>query len=78
MSDKENQKLSDAKQRERMYKELLDSFDEELEMEFDDERLSTLISEIGEASESPLDERNELKRGLYFKGSSRNSVGKCA
>ena len=67
MSDKENQKLSDAKQRERMYKELLDSFDEELEMEFDDERLSTLISEIGEASESPLDERNELKRGLYFK-----------
>lgn len=55
------------KQRERMYKELLDSFDEELEMEFDDERLSTLISEIGEASESPLDAQNELKRGLYFK-----------
>ncbi|WP_305074919.1 polyphosphate kinase 2 [Propionivibrio sp.] len=36
-------------------------------MEFDDERLSTLISEIGEASESPLDAQNELKRGLYFK-----------
>jgi polyphosphate kinase 2 len=67
MSDKENKTTSDMKQRERMYKELLDSFDEELEMEFDDERLSTLISEIGEASESPLDAQNELKRGLYFK-----------
>ncbi len=67
MSDNENQKTSDAKHRERIYKELLDSFDEELEMEFDDERLSTLISEIGEASESPLDERSELKRGVYFK-----------
>ncbi len=67
MSNKESQKISDARQRERIYKELLDSFDEELEMEFDDERLSTLISEIGEASESPLDERNELKRGVYFK-----------
>jgi len=67
MSDKENDKISDAKARERIYKDLLDSFDEELEMEFDDERLSKLISEIGETSNSPLDEHNELKRGVYFK-----------
>ena len=67
MSDNENQLNSTAKQRERVYKELLDSFDEELEMEFDDERLSTLISEIAETSESSEAEPDELKRGLYFK-----------
>jgi polyphosphate kinase 2 len=57
---------SGTRHRERMYRGLLDSFDEELEMEFDDERLSTLIAEIGESSESDKI-RTELKRGLYFR-----------
>ena len=44
---------SGTRHRERMYRELLDSFDEELEMEFDDERLSTLIAEISANRPNP-------------------------
>ena len=43
----ENTKSSEALQR-RIDAEMLDSFDEELEMELDDERLSKLIEPPGE------------------------------
>ena len=47
----------------RMHNELIDSFDEELEMEIDDDRMNTLV---GEASQSCL-ESNDVDRHFYFK-----------
>jgi len=46
----------------RIQKEMVDSFDEELELEIDDERLAKLLSEM---SEHP--ERETIDRRLYFK-----------
>ena len=71
MSDNKHPK-TDAKdsatiQREQMLNELLDSFDEELEMELDDERLSGLAVAIGESGESAGEEHNKLERGQYFR-----------
>src|SRR3954453_11582728 len=53
----------DAKARsERINNEMLDSFDEELELEIDDDRLGRLLNE---ASEHP--EPGTLDRRIYFK-----------
>src|SRR5262249_7010805 len=46
----------------RVHDELIDSFDEELEMEIDDERLGRLLSDIGQ---HPGDEK--IERRSYFK-----------
>ena len=46
----------------RIQKEMVDSFDEELELEIDDDRLAKLLSEM---SEHP--ERETIDRRLYFK-----------
>ena len=46
----------------RIHHEMLDSFDEELELEIDDERLDKVLAEI---SEHP--DRESLDRRLYFK-----------
>ena len=57
----ENTKSTDALQR-RIDAEMLDSFDEELEMELDDERLSKLIEPPGEYERSYA-----IDRHIYFK-----------
>jgi polyphosphate kinase 2 len=57
----ENTKSPEAHQR-RVDAEMLDSFDEELEMELDDERLSKLIEPIGEYHRSYA-----IDRQVYFK-----------
>jgi len=58
MSDEDRRgSLSD-----RIHAEMLDSFDEELEMEMDDERLSALL---GEAADPP--DQDALERRTYFK-----------
>src|SRR3954447_18080812 len=55
--------VNDAKARsERINSEMLDSFDEELELEIDDDRLARLLNE---ASEHP--EPGTLDRRIYFK-----------
>jgi polyphosphate kinase 2 (PPK2 family) len=46
----------------RMHEEMLDSFDEELELEIDDDRLAKLLAEM---SEHP--ERATIDRRVYFK-----------
>src|SRR5438309_4714026 len=48
--------------RDRMHEEMLDSFDEELELEIDDDRLAKLLAEM---SEHP--ERATIDRRVYFK-----------
>ncbi len=58
MSDEDRRgSLSD-----RVHAEMLDSFDEELEMEMDDDRLSALL---GEAADPP--DQDALERRTYFK-----------
>jgi len=47
----------------RVHSEMLDSFDEELEMEIDDERMDALVSEVT----SPRDRAMDLDRNFYFK-----------
>ncbi len=47
----------------RVHSEMLDSFDEELEMEIDDTRMDALLSEVMSSSEGSVD----MNRGLYFK-----------
>ncbi|MBK7422237.1 MAG: polyphosphate kinase 2 [Propionivibrio sp.] len=47
----------------RVHSEMLDSFDEELEMEIDDERMDALVSEVT----SPRDRAMDLDRSFYFK-----------
>ena len=47
----------------RIHSEMLDSFDEELEMEIDDERMDALVSEVT----SPRDRAMDLDRNFYFK-----------
>jgi polyphosphate kinase 2 len=58
-------KKSDARREydRKAHEELLDSFDEELEMELDDGRMDALIAEATDAVASGTD----LNRGLYFK-----------
>ena len=46
----------------RIHKELVDSFDEELELEIDDERLDSLLAEMAEHPE-----RESIDRRIYFK-----------
>ncbi|MFT3851092.1 MAG: polyphosphate kinase 2 [Propionivibrio sp.] len=53
----------DAAYQQRVYDEMLDSFDEEREMEFDDDRMNALIADV-------IDSRSGgtgLARSLYFK-----------
>ena len=57
----ENTKSPESLQR-RVDAEMLDSFDEELELELDDERLSKLIEPIGE-----YDSAHAIDRHVYFK-----------
>jgi polyphosphate kinase 2 len=47
----------------RVEREIADSFDEELEMEIDDERLAKLLAEEGEHPATP----ESIERGFYFK-----------
>jgi len=47
----------------RVHSEMLDSFDEELEMEIDDDRMNALVSEVT----SPRDRAMDLDRNFYFK-----------
>jgi len=47
----------------RVHSEMLDSFDEELEMEIDDDRMDALVSEVT----SPRDRAMDLDRNFYFK-----------
>ena len=47
----------------RVHSEMLDSFDEELEMEIDDERMDALVSEVT----SPRDRAMDLDRSFSFK-----------
>jgi polyphosphate kinase len=47
----------------RVHAEMLDSFDEELEMEIDDDRMNDLVAEVTKSS----DERMDLDRSFYFK-----------
>jgi polyphosphate kinase 2 len=51
-----------ASSQRRVRGELLDSFDEELEMEVDDERLRMLLGAMAEQPEEPT-----IERGIYFK-----------
>ncbi|MEQ1637430.1 MAG: polyphosphate kinase 2 [Methylococcales bacterium] len=46
----------------RIHAEMLDGFDEELEMEIDDDRMNDLIAEVTESYES-----TDINRHLYFK-----------
>ena len=55
-------KRQDRKHQDRMHEEMLDSFDEELELEIDDDRLAKLLAEM---SEHP--ERATVDRRVYFK-----------
>jgi polyphosphate kinase 2 len=59
--DREN--LSYAQFEQRAHEELLDSFDEELEMEIDDDRLDDLAAEAA----IPVDDDPSLDRRFYFK-----------
>jgi polyphosphate kinase 2 len=61
---KTNTKLSNGSRspRDRVNADMQDSFDEELEMEFDDERLEQVLADL---SEHP--ERETLDRRVYFK-----------
>jgi hypothetical protein len=61
MEDSSGKADSDQMYR-RVYGEMLDSFDEELEMEIDDDRLDGILSDI---SEHP--DRQSLDRRIYFK-----------
>jgi polyphosphate kinase len=47
----------------RLHADLLDSFDEELEMEIDDERMNALVAE----ATNPGDDESTLNRSFYFK-----------
>jgi polyphosphate kinase 2 len=49
--------------RERVHREMEDSFDEEREMEIDDDRLDSLLTEVAEHAP----ERQSVDRRLYFK-----------
>ena len=53
----------DLHYRRRVHAEMIDSFDEELEMEIDDERLDALISEVM----NPGGESRDVDRNFYFK-----------
>ena len=52
-------------QKERVHAEMEDSFDEELEMELDDDRLANLVDELAEHPDLP--KPGLLPRSLYFK-----------
>ena len=55
--------MKDAKtQHERIHGEMIDSFDEELELELDDDRLAKLLAEMAEHPD-----RVGLDRRVYFK-----------
>ena len=54
---------TDPTYEQRMNDAMLDSFDEELEMEFDDNRMDSLIDELARTG----DEETELGRNFYFK-----------
>ncbi len=47
----------------RVHAEMLDSFDEELEMEIDDDRMNELVAEVM----TPASESTDLGRNFYFK-----------
>lgn len=58
-----NDKAQDrAEYERRIHAEMLDSFDEELEMEIDDDRMNGLIAEATDSYEN-----NDIDRHLYFK-----------
>src|ERR1019366_4075349 len=57
--DKTKEQLEYGK---RVHAEMLDSFDEELEMEIDDDRMNEMV---GEATKPPS--QQDLDRSLYFK-----------
>src|SRR5262245_32884781 len=61
---KTNTKLSNGSRspRDRVNADMQDSFDEELEMEFDDERLEQVLADLAEHPE-----RETLDRRIYFK-----------
>jgi polyphosphate kinase 2 len=59
MSGQEKADLGTA--RRRLHEEILDGFDEELEMEMDDERLQAMIVDISERTHGP-----SMDRRLYF------------
>ena len=54
---------TDPTYEQRMNDAMLDSFDEELEMEFDDNRMDSLIDELA----STGGDETELGRNFYFK-----------
>nr|MBL8456728.1 polyphosphate kinase 2 [Zoogloeaceae bacterium] len=58
----DNQKLHDINRH--ILAELHDSFDEELEMEIDDDRMDDFLSEIGETSSQ---DNQSLDRRFYFR-----------
>jgi polyphosphate kinase 2 len=68
MSERSANNAGNAKDgtlRRRVHEEMLDSFDEELEMELDDEHLGSLLADISPASsEAPV---HDIDRALYFK-----------
>jgi len=59
-SDKTNEQLEYER---RVHAEMLDSFDEELEMEIDDDRMNELVAE----AMIPPDQTTDLARNFYFK-----------
>jgi polyphosphate kinase len=59
-ADKTNEHLEYER---RVHAEMLDSFDEELEMEIDDDRMNELVAEVM----TPASESTDLDRNFYFK-----------
>ena len=59
-ADKVNDRLEYER---RVHAEMLDSFDEELEMEIDDDRMNELVAE----AMTPGEEISDLGRSFYFK-----------
>ncbi|MCK6405447.1 MAG: polyphosphate kinase 2 [Rhodocyclaceae bacterium] len=62
-SDQDASERGSDEYRRRIHAEMIDSFDEELEMEVDDDRMNHLIAE----SSVPADEETNARRHFYFK-----------
>ncbi|WP_010485514.1 polyphosphate kinase 2 [Pseudomonas sp. S9] len=60
----DNANLDFAEQASRLHADILDSFDEELEMEFDDVRLDPVLKELGHAAPVDMDRRLYLRELL--------------
>ncbi|MFP6849984.1 MAG: polyphosphate kinase 2 [Pseudomonas sp.] len=60
----DNANLDFAEHASRLHADILDSFDEELEMEFDDVRLEPLLKELGQQTPADMDRRVYLRELL--------------